>query len=672
MITNRKLAIDIETFSSVNLKKSGVYKYVESPDFEIMLIGYQYDDGPRRVLDLAALDDIGSDIDDTEEIQLVRRDLCDPTILKTAYNAAFEITCLSKNFCPGLDPSQWSCTMVKAAMLGLPFGLDYVASVLKLPVQKYTAGAHIKYFCCPCKPTKVNGQRTRNYSWHDPQKWAEFKEYCKVDVETEQAVRAKIDFFEVPAFERPMYLVDLAINRAGVKIDRVLVEQCIRLNEIYAGKLIGEAIAITGVTNPKSVPQLKAWLEAELEEDIPDLKAGSVPALIEKAGPGTAKRVLEIRQQISRSSITKYKSMLAMACADDRIRGLFQYYGANRTGRWAGRGVQVQNLVKNWLPDLDLARQLVREGDLDSLELFFGNVSRVLSQLCRTAFVPEPGKKLLISDFSAIEGRVLAWLAGEQWKLDIYTSHGKIYEAVAAIMFKIPFEAVKKGSMQRDAGKVGELALGYQGSVGALSSMIETEKRRAYDKGKVFGFDPTEDEKKDIVNRWRAASPKTKQYWYDINNAAIEAIDSGQRVKCGRVSFHMEKSILFCTLPSGRKLAYMRAKLVENLKYGGWQVEYQGQDQTSKKWVRMRAYGGLFVENITQAIARDLLAEKMEILQECGAKLIMHIHDEIVIESYEGNSVELIDRIMSEPVSWAPGLPLKGDGFETYYYKKDD
>jgi len=363
--------------------------------------------------------------------------------------------------------------------------------------------------------------------------------------------------------------------------------------------------------------------------------------------------------------------MLDWACADDRIRGLFQYYGANRTGRWAGRGVQVQNLVKNWLPNLDLARELVREGDLDSLELFFDNVTLVLSQLCRTAFIPAEGKKFLISDFSAIEARVIAWLAGESWRLDVFNGHGKIYEASAAAMFKIPIEAVTKGSMYRDAGKVAELALGYQGSVGAMSSMIATEQRRAYEKGKTFDFNPSDEEKQDIVNRWRSASPKIKKLWYDVNAAAIDCVDSGQRVTCGKVSFHMEKNILFCTLPSGRALAYMRPKLVDNPKFGGVQLEYQGMDQTSKKWVKMRAYGGLFVENITQAIARDLLAEKIKDLF-ASCKIVMHVHDEIVIEAYEGNNVELIDRVMSEPVSWAPSLPLKGDGFETYYYKKED
>lgn len=660
------LSIDIETYSSVDLKKCGVYKYVESPDFEILLIAYQYDDADIRLLDMT--NELSWSERESEAYEDLLKDICNVSIVKLAYNAQFEITCLSKHLGVKLDPAQWSCTMVKAAMLGLPFGLGFVADVLNLPVQKYIGGAHIKYFCCPCKPTKVNGGRTRNFPHHDPEKWEQFKEYCKIDVLTERAIGKKIDFFEIPEFEKPMWAIDQRINSGGVMIDRQLVENAIRLAKEYTDKLIAEVIEITGVDNPKSVQQLKGWLEEEMEEEIENLQAGSMPDLLQRAGEGKAKRVLQIRQQISRSSIKKYQSMLNHAGADDRIRGLFQYYGANRTGRWAGRGVQVQNLVKNDMKELDLARQIVKEGDLDTLELFFSNVSRVLSQLVRTAFIPAPGKKFLISDFSAIEARVIAWLAGEKWRLDVFNSHGKIYEASGAAMFKMKIEDIKKGSMQRDAAKVAELALGYQGAVGAMSSMIATEKRRAYDKGKTFDYDPSEDEMKEVVRLWRLASPNIVKLWYDTNDAAITAVETGQKVPCGKVAYHVEKNVLFCTLPSGRKLAYMRPKIVEG-KYGP-QIEYQGMNQTSKKWERMRAYGGLLVENNTQAIARDLLAEKIRTLQNLG--IVLHIHDEIVIEGPADDEIEDIDEIMSEPVSWAPGLPLKGDGFETYYYKKDD
>lgn len=665
MIKPKILRIDLETYSDVDIKKAGVFKYVESDSFEILLLSYQYDDGDIYTIDFSY------DIPGGADYEQLKIDLIDPDILKTAYNAQFEITCLSKEFCPKLDPSQWRCTMVRAAMIGLPFGLNFVATVLGLKVQKYVGGAHIKYFCTPCKPTKANGMRTRNYPWHDPQKWNEFKEYNKIDVQVEALVDEKIDFFQVSDFEKPMYGIDLEINRRGIMIDQTLVQEIIKINQNYTAKLIAEAIQITGLENPKSVAQLKDWIEEEIDEDIENLQAGTVHDLIAKTDSKTVKRILEIRQQISKSSISKYAAMLQGVCKDGRVRGLFQYYGANRTGRWAGRLVQVQNLVKNWLKDLDLARQLAREGDQESLEMFYGNVSKVLSQLTRTAFIAPPGKKLVISDFSAIEARVIAWLAGEQWRLDVFTGHGKIYEASAAAMFKKPIDAIKKGSMERDAAKVAELALGYQGSVGAMSSMIATEKRRAQDKGKTFDYDPDETEMKQVVYAWRAASPRIVKLWQDVNDAVIHCIKTREKVSVSKVTYHVEKGILFCTLPSGRRLAYMRPKLGLDEKYGSIQATYEGMNQTTKKWERVRAYGGLFVENITQAIARDCLAEKIKNLWWLGYDITGHVHDEIIIEGAEGDSKE-VDLIMGEAIDWAPGLPLKGDGFETDYYKKED
>ncbi len=669
----RTLSIDIETYSPIELggkKGCGVYKYVESDTFEILLIAYQYDNEPVQIIDLASFDGDFINADIVDEINQLKEDLINPEILKIAYNSQFEIACLSKEFCPDLDPSQWRCTMVRAAMIGLPFGLGFVAQVLNLPVQKYNGLPLIKYFCCPCKPTKVNGGRTRNYSWHDPEKWNEFKEYCKIDVLTERAVDEKIDFSHVCDFEKPMYAIDLEINRRGMAVDIPLIEKIIAINDNFTKKLTAEVIGITGLQNPKSIQQLTAWLEEETEEEIENLTAANVHKLIENTDSKIVKRVLEIRQQLSKSSISKYAAMLRCVCKDGRIRGLFQYGGASRTWRWAGRLVQVQNLVKNWLPDLDNARSLASEGDQESLELFYGNVSMVLSQLTRTAFIAPPGKKLIVSDFSAIEARVIAWLAGEQWRLDVFTGHGKIYEASAAAMFKMRIEDVKKGSMYRDAAKVAELALGYQGAAGAMTSMIATEKRRAQDKGKEWTYNPTEAEMKAVVYAWRAASPKIVKLWYDVNDAVVHCIQTREKVTVGKISYHIEKGILFCTLPSGRKLAYMRPKLIQG-EYG-LQATYEGMNQTTKRWERIKSYGGMFVENAVQAIARDLLAEKIKFLHELGFTVTGHIHDEIIIEADLNDNVSVIDNHLGEPVSWAPGLPLEGAGFETMYYKKDD
>lgn len=664
------LAVDIETYSSTSIK-AGVYKYVESPDFEVLLISYKSDDGPVCTIDVAVLDYEGPDIDDIAELQDLTRDLQDPAILKTAYNAKFEITALSKFLGVQLDPAQWSCTMVKAATLGFPFGLDAVAKVLGLPVQKDPAGkALLKYFAQPCKPTKVNGGRTRNRPSDDWEKWRAFRAYNVKDVEVESLVRAKIDWAPVCDFEKPMWAIDQAINSRGVMIDRQLVQNAIRLNLEYSAKLIQRAIDITGLQNPGSVAQLKGWLEDKLDEDIPNVNKATVMQLKDLVGEGPVKEVLQIRQRLSKASIKKYTAMLQGAGADDRVRGLFQYYGANRTGRWAGRQVQVQNLVKNNLEDLDLARQLVKEGDLETIEMLYGNVSRVLSQLCRTAFIPAPGKKFIPDDFSAIEARVIAWLANEKWRLDVFNTHGKIYEASGAAMFRLKMEDIKKGSVERDASKIAELALGYQGAGGAMATMIAQEKYKAIERGKKWTYEPSEDEILDVVNRWRAANPRIVKLWYDLNEAAVKVVRQRCKATVSRVTFHMEKGILFCTLPSGRRLAYPRAKLVEG-KYGGDQVSYEGVI-VGKTWGRIRAYGGLFAENITQAIARDLLAEKIKVLHAADYAIVMHVHDEVVIEAPEYVKVKDIDEIMGRPVDWAPGLPLKGEGFETYYYKKED
>lgn len=660
------LAIDIETFSSYPL--NNVFKYTEAPDFEILLIGYRYDDGPVHVVDLK--DASKEKIDLFKTAFLI--ELLDKRITKTAFNAQFEITCLSKFFKIDLNPAQWRCTMAGAGMLGLPMKLEQCAAVLKLPDQKDPKGkALIKYFTQPCKPTKVNGGRVRNLPADAPEKWAEFIEYCRKDVEVESQIRSKIEFFQVSDFEKPMYCIDQEINKRGVRIDRVLVQNAIRMNEAYTTRLINESRFITGMANPNSVAQLKAWLEDNSNWQIETLSKQAIPSLIESIEPGDVSRVLEIRQLTSKSSIKKYQAMLDNAGADDRVRGLFQYYGANRTGRWAGRQVQVQNLIKNWLPDLKLARQLVREGDLEAVELFYGNVGLVLSQLVRTAFIPSEGNVLAVSDFSAIEARVIAWLAGEKWKLDIFNGDGKIYEATGARMFNCKAEDIKKGSGQRDAAKICELALGYQGAVGALTQMIESEKYKFLERGKPWTFEPDEAEKLALVKRWRAANPRIVKLWYDTNNAVINCVETGEKITVGKVTYHIEKGVLFCTLPSGRQLSYMRPKLAPN-KFDGVSVQYEGMDQTTKQWKRISAYGGLFVENITQAVARDLLAEKLKRINDTVLNsIVMHVHDEAVLDIPAGN-LDAVNWLMGAPVSWAPGLPMKAEGFETLFYKKDD
>lgn len=664
------LSIDIETYSGTSIK-AGVYKYVEDPAFEVLLISYQYDDGPVQTIDLAVMDADGPDADEIDECICLQRDIQDPAITKTAYNAQFEIVALSKFYGVDLDPSQWVCTMVKAAMIGLPFGLDAVAKVLGLPDQKDPTGkALLKYFAQPCKPTIVNGGRTRNMPWDDWEKWRAFRAYNQKDVRVEYLVKEKLRWFNVCDFEKPLWAIDQQINRTGIMIDRQLVENAIRLNKEYTDKLIQRAIDITGIQNPNSVPQIKAWLEDQIDQELPNVNKATVEQLKGLVGEGRVKEILKIRQHLSKASIKKYTAMLVSANADDRVRGLFKYYGANRTGRWAGSGVQVQNLVKNNLEDLDLARRLVKDGDLDQLELMYNNVPRVLSQLCRTAFIAPPGKKLIVSDFSAIEARVIAWLAGEQWRLDVFNTHGKIYEASGAAMFTVPMESIKKGSVERDAAKIAELALGYQGGQNAMQTTIQQEKYKAIERGKPWTYEPDEDQRQAVVDRWRVSNRKIVKLWADLNYAAIGAVKNNCKATVSKVSFHMERGILFCTLPSGRRLAYPRAKIVEG-KYGGDQVQYEGVI-VGKTWGRIRAYGGLFAENITQAIARDLLAWKIRQLHGFGYDLVGHVHDEVILEAGYHIKVENIDFIMGAPVDWAPGLPLKGEGFETLYYKKED
>lgn len=644
------LAIDIETYSSVNLADAGVYKYVESPDFQVLLFAYAFNDDPAQVVDLTD----GRDLPDRVIDALLGG------VLKTAHNAAFERTCIAKLVGWELEPEEWECTMIKAGMLGLPFSLDAVSKALKLPQTKDALGKKlINYFCMPCKPTKANGGRTRNLPEHDPEKWAQFVEYCRQDVVVEQAIRQRIAFFQIPDQEKRLWQLDQQINDGGIGIDPRLVHHAIDFDQVYAERCVKEAETLTGLANPNSPAQLKAWLTEQTGEEVKSLTKDSVPTLLAATDNPDVRRLLALRQEMAKTSVKKYEAMAAAQCSDGRVRGLLQFYGANRTGRWAGRLVQVHNLTRNEMDGLDMARGVVYDGDLDLLEMLFGNVPYVLSQLIRTAFVPAPGHRFLVADFSAIEARVIAWLAGERWRLDVFNTHGKIYEASAAQMFKVPIDSITKGSDLRQKGKVSELALGYQGGPNALITMGALK----------MGI--LEEELPKLVKMWRNANKKIVEYWYTIQDAAIEAIDTGRPVTTPHgVRFLPENGILFIELPSGRRLSYFAPRLMDG-KFGP-QLQYMGVDQTKKTWGIQDTYGGKLVENIVQAVARDCLAESMLRLTAAGYKIVMHVHDEVVLEMPIGKgSIEEVNAIMGRPIDWASGLPLKAESFETAYYKKD-
>ncbi|MFA9212969.1 MAG: DNA polymerase [Candidatus Methylacidiphilales bacterium] len=654
----KTLAIDIETYSSFDLIKSGVYKYVEAPDFSILLLACSFDGKPIELFDLTQPT---TDPKIREKSRLVYQALTDPTVLKTAFNANFERTCIAKFFNLVLPPEQWECTMVKASMLGLPLSLDQVAKALQLTEQKDAIGKTlIRYFSLPCKPTKANGERLRNLPEHDLDKWQQFKNYCIQDVKTELAIREKIKFFEIPTTEKKLWCLDQKINDTGLLLDANFVQTAINLSNRNTERLTNEAIRLTSLDNPNSAAQLKVWLSGETGETVISLTKEAIPLLLKNTDCEIVSRVLTIRQEMAKTSVKKYEAMKKGICNDNRVRGLLQFYGANRTGRWAGRLVQVQNLPQNHLIDLDLARTVVASGDLEMLEMLFGNVPDTLSQLIRTAFIAPKEHRFIVADFSAIEARVIAWLAGEKWRLDVFNTHGKIYEASAAQMFKVPIESITKGSPLRQKGKVAELALGYQGGPNALIKMGALKQ----------GL--TEEELPKLVAMWRNANKAIVRLWSVVENAAIEAVQEGKAVQIMfGVRFFIEKGILFIELPSKRKLAYLKPNLKPN-KFGGLSLTYQGLDQTTKQWGVQITYGGKLVENIVQAIARDCLAEKMLLVDEAGYKLVLHVHDEIVCE--EPNShVRLgeINKLMGEPIQWAKGLPLTADSYETKYYKKD-
>lgn len=642
----KKLSIDLETYSSVDLGKSGVYKYAESEDFEILLFAYSIDDGEVKVVDLASGEII------PEEILLA---LSDESVEKWAFNANFERVCLSRFLGKRLKPQGWYCTMIWSAYLGLPLSLEKVGEVLKLDKQKMNEGkALIRYFSIPCKPTKTNGMRTRNLPHHDLEKWSTFKEYNQRDVETEMEIKKKLSAFPMPQSEWENYWVDQNINDRGILIDEVLVDSAIKFDEILREENMDRAIELTGLENPNSPLQLKEWLNKKGLE-IDSLAKKDVESALKNA-EGDIKEVLELRQELSKSSVRKYDAMKNVKGKDNRARGLIQFYGANRTGRYSGRLIQVQNLRRNNLKDLELTRSLVKNRDYETLEILYESPSDVLSQLIRTAFIPKEGTRFIISDFSAIEARVLAWLAGEQWVLDAFENGEDIYCRTASRMFGVPVEKHGVNGNLRQKGKIATLACGYQGALGALKAMGGIE----------MGL--SEDELQSIVDSWREANPNIVSLWWEIDAVVKRVVKTRIKEEYKNLVISYEKGILFIELPSKRRLAYPKAKIGIN-RFGGESIVYEG-IVVGNKWDKIESYGGKFVENIVQAIARDILAEAMMRLEKKGFNIVMHIHDEVVIES-DSSSIEEINEIMSLVPSWAPGLILDADGFESEFYKKD-
>lgn len=645
----KSLSIDIETFSSANLAKAGVYRYVESPDFEILLFGYSVDGGSVQVVDLACGEKIPCEIISA---------ITDEAVTKWAFNANFERVCLSRflglHTGEYLDPVSWKCSMVWTATMGLPLSLEGVGSVLRLDKQKLTEGKDlIKYFCQPCSPTKSNDQRIRNFPYHATEKWSAFKKYNARDVETEMSIQEKLAKFPVPDSIWDEYHLDQEINDRGVALDMTLVREAIDIDGRSRTELAAAIKCLTELDNPNSVQQMKLWLsENGMETDTLGKKA--VVELLKTAPPELAD-VLSLRQQLAKSSVRKYQAMENAVCADGRARGMFQFYGANRTGRWAGRLIQMQNLPQNHLEDLAEARSLVRCGDFEALEMLYEDVPDTLSQLIRTAFVPRVGAKFIVSDFSAIEACVIAWFANEQWRQDVFAKGGDIYCASASQMFKVPVEKHGINSHLRQKGKIAELALGYGGSVGALKAMGALD----------MGLD--EDELPQLVDAWRQSNPRIVKFWWDVDKAAMEAVRYKRTNSTHGITFFCQSGMLFITLPSGRRLSYVKPCIGEN-KFGGQCITYEGVGGT-KKWERLDSYGPKFVENIVQATARDILSYAMQTLRCCS--IVMHIHDEVVIEADLRMSLKAVCEQMGRTPPWAKGLLLRADGYETDFYKKD-
>ena len=641
----RTLSIDIETYSDVDLSKCGVYKYASSPAFEVLLFGYAVDGGDVCVVDLACGEQIPEEVISA---------LSDTSVIKWAFNAMFERVCLSNFLGEWLEPEGWHCTMVWSATLGLPLSLENAGAVLGLEKQKLAEGKDlIRYFCVPCKPTKVNGGRTRNRPVHDPEKWERFKAYNLRDVETEMQIQERLSRFPVPAPIWEEYHLDQEINDRGIGVDMELVRQAIAMDARSRERLTVAMRELTELENPNSVQQMKQWLaDHGLETDTLGKKA--VAELI-KTAPEPLREVLSLRQQLAKSSVKKYTAMENAVCADSRAHGMFQFYGANRTGRFSGRLIQLQNLPQNHMPDLAQARALVRSGDYEALSLLYEDIPDTLSQLIRTAFVPQDGRKFVVADFSAIEARVIAWFAGERWRLKVFEDGGDIYCASASQMFHVPVEKHGVNGHLRQKGKIAELALGYGGSVGALKSMGALEMGLA------------EEELQPLVDAWRNSNPMITQFWWDVDRAVKDCIKQRVPTETHGLRFDYRSAMLFITLPSGRKLAYVKPRIGEN-QFGGESVTYMGVGGT-KKWERLESYGPKFVENIVQGTARDILCYAMRTLRHCA--IVAHVHDEVIIEADRQMSVAAVCEQMGRTPPWAKGLKLRADGYECGFYQKD-
>ena len=644
----KKLSIDIETFSDIDLIKCGVYKYADSPAFEILLFAYSIDDGEINIIDLVNGEELPEEI-----AEAIKSD----TVIKTAFNAQFERVCLSKHLGILLDPSSWYCTAVQAAELSLPSSLADVGAALGLERQKMTEGKElIKYFCVSCKPTKSNGGRTRNMPGDAPEKWALFKEYCKRDVDVERQIAKKLEMYPISESEHRLYVLDQRINDRGVLVDLELARQAVKLNSIQTAVATGQAYTLTGLENPNSVAQLKAWL-TENGVEIESLSKKAVAALADETD-GDIQEMLHLRLLMSKTSVKKYEAVMRSVCRDNRVRGMMRFCGASRTGRWSGNILQPQSLPQNHLPDLTLARDIVKDGDFEMLNMTFGNVPNALSELIRTVLIPKPNHRFIVADFSAIEARVLSWLAGEQWRLDTFRNGGDIYCASASQMFRVPVEKHGVNGHLRQKGKISELACGYGGSVGALKNMGAVE------------MGVPEDELQGLINDWRNANPHIVKLWTEVGNTAMKAIKEKTIVSLGKLVFMYERGILFIRLPSGRRLSYIKPRIGTN-RFGGDSITYMGVG-ASKKWERLETFGGKLVENIVQAIARDLLASAMMNVANAGYNIVFHVHDEIIAEAPDGQgSVDEMCMLMSINPDWADGIPLSADGYECEYYRKD-
>lgn len=654
------LSIDIETKSSVDITKAGAYRYAQSEDFEILLFACKYDEEDVQLVDLTAGESIP---------EWILTALMNPNVIKHAYNAAFEWYCLNTaGYRTPLE--QWNCTMIHGLYCGYTAGLDATGKAIGLPQDKQklsTGKALIRYFCTPCKPTKSNGGRSWNLPKHAPEKWELFREYCKQDVVTENEILKRLQAFPVPEEEQRLWRMDILMNAYGVRVDTNLIAGALAIDSHSTECLTAEAFRITGLSNPNSATQLQQWLSGK-GVDIPNLQKATVEEYLQREDlPDDARKILEIRQQLGKTSIKKYVAMDTAKGADDRVRGLTQFYGANRTGRWAGRLVQLQNLPRNYLKTLDYARNLVKDKNYDGIKLLYGNVPDTLSQLIRTAFIPSGGNKFVVADFSAIEARVIAWLAGEQWVNEVFATHGKIYEATASQMFHVPIEKIAKGNLEyslRQKGKVATLALGYQGGTAALIAMGALNMGLA------------EEELPDIVQRWRGANPRIRDLWYAVEQAALTTMQTAQPQGIYGLIFRYEgdlvygQSFLTVQLPSGRKLFYPKPFLQEN-QFGKMAIHYYTVGQQTRKWEVASTYGGKMTENIVQAIARDCLAETLKRIDRMGLQVVFHVHDEVIIDAPASITVDEICDLMAEPIPWAPGLILKGAGFESDYYMKD-